>query len=183
MPRPVRGSEVDGAAGGKLCRGKAFEDRELLAEAFCARAAPGAEQAPLEYDRRIARGIGAKRNAAVDLTGGDLGAKAERALQARAASLHHGDAGRGWRERAADHRFARKVPVLGVGDHGAADDLIDMRAMQREPVDQSAERRSACRDWTIRRRPYASGKGFSPRQAPRHAASLFLHDDLKTPSA
>ena len=43
-------------------------------------------------------------------------------------------------ERAADHRLAREVPVLGVGDHGAADDLVDMRAMQREPVDQAVER-------------------------------------------
>ena len=45
------------------------------------------------------------------------------------------------RERAADHRFARKVPVLGVGDDGTADHLIDMRAVQREPVDQAGERR------------------------------------------
>jgi hypothetical protein len=28
-----------------------------------------------------------------------------------------------------------------VGDDGAADHLVDMRAVQREPVDQSAERR------------------------------------------
>ena len=44
-------------------------------------------------------------------------------------------------ERAADHRLARKVPVLGVGDDGAADHLIDMGAMQREPIDQAGERR------------------------------------------
>ena len=171
--------------GGKLRRGKAFEDRELLAEAFRPRELHQAlGEAPLEHDRRIARGIGAERNAAVDLTGGDLGAKAERALQARAAGLHHGDAGRGWAERAADHRFARKVPVLGVGDHGAADDLIDMRAMQREPVDQSAERSGQhveIGQFGVGRMRAAKGDSH-PAKHRDTPHLLFLHDGLKFPS-
>ena len=40
-----------------------------------------------------------------------------------------------------DHRLAGEVPILGVGHHGAADDLVDMGAMQREAVDQPAKRR------------------------------------------
>ena len=49
-------------------------------------------------------------------------------------------AGRGGRERAADHRLAGEVPVLGVGDDRAADHFVDMRAVQGEAIDQTAER-------------------------------------------
>ena len=76
-----------------------------------------------------------------DLPGGDLGGKIPSAAgEARAAGLHHGDAGRGGGERAADHRLAGKVPVLGMGHHGAADHFVDMDAVQREAIDEAAER-------------------------------------------
>ena len=45
------------------------------------------------------------------------------------------------RELGAEHRLARQVPVLGVGDDGAADHLVDVHALQLVLVDQPAERR------------------------------------------
>ena len=167
---------------GKFRRGEAFEDAELLAEASCPRELHQAlGEAPLEHDGRIARRVGADGNTAVDLPRGDLGAKAKRALQARAAGLHHGDGWSGWRERAADHRLARKVPILGVGDHGAADHLIDMRAMQRIPVDQAGERRGQhveIGQFGIGRMRAAKGDSH-PAKHRDTPHPLFLHDGLK----
>ena len=60
-------------------------------------------------------------------------------LQAGAAGLLHGDAGRGRRQLGAEHRLARQVPVLGVRDDRAADHLVDMHAREVVLVDQPVE--------------------------------------------
>ncbi len=130
-----------GRLGRKLGGGEALEGLKLLAKAAGARQAHEAlGETPLKYDRRVAGGVGAERDATFDLPGGDLGAKPERAREARAAGLHHGDGWRGGSKRASDHRLAGEIPVLGVGHHGAADHLVDMDAMQREALDEPAER-------------------------------------------
>ncbi len=82
----------------------------------------------LEDDGRIRRGVGADGDAALDLARGDLGGDGAGRLQARAAGLLHGHAGRGGREPRIEHGLARKVPVARVGDDGAARHLVDVQA-------------------------------------------------------
>ena len=46
------------------------------------------------------------------------------------------------REGAADHRLAGEVPILGMGDDGAADHFVDMGAVERKAIDEAAKRPS-----------------------------------------
>ena len=86
----------------------------------------------------------------VDLAGCDLGRAAERApagsCRRPAISVTPGVSSLSLR---ADHRLARQVEVPGVGDDGAAHDLVDMLALQgRSSVDEAVQAPpSSCRDW------------------------------------
>ena len=64
-----------------------------------------------------------------------------RRLEARAAGLHQRDAGRRGRELGAEHGLAREIEILGVRDDRAADDLVDVHALQVVLVDETVERR------------------------------------------
>ena len=71
-----------------------------------------------------------------------LACEHRRRLQAGAARLLDGDAGRGGGELGAEHRLAREVPVLGVRHDGAADRLVDVRAREAVLVDEPVEHAS-----------------------------------------
>jgi hypothetical protein len=96
-------------------------------------------QALVEPDRRVGGGVGAAGDAGVDLPEGDLVGDEDRRLEAGAAGLLH-VVGRGLRgEAGAEHALAGEVAVARVLQHGAARDLTEALALQREALDQAVE--------------------------------------------
>jgi hypothetical protein len=139
MESPVRGSLTLGGWGAARRR-KALEGGQPLADR------PGVlhldqpvGELLLEDDGRIRRGVGAHGDAVLDLTRGDLARDHRRRLQAGAARLLDGDAGRRAGELGAEHGLARQVPILGMRHHGPAQRLVDVHALEVVLVDEPVE--------------------------------------------
>ena len=91
--------------------------------------------------RRVAGGVGAPRDAAVDLTESNLVGDEDCGLQTCAARLLEVVGRRGGVQRRAQDALAGEVPVAGVLEHGTGHDLPEPLPRQPEPSDQPVERR------------------------------------------
>ena len=97
-------------------------------------------QVLVEADRRVGSGVGAAGDAGVDLAEGDLVGDQDRRLQPGAAGLLDVVGGRLGGEPRAEHALAGQVAVARVLEHGAAGDLAERLAAEREALDQPVER-------------------------------------------
>ena len=91
--------------------------------------------------RRIADRVDPAGDGAVDLSERDLVAEENRGLEARAAGALQVEARRFRGEPAAEHRFARQIPLAGVLHDRAGRDLVQTLALQAEALDDAAQRR------------------------------------------
>ena len=98
-------------------------------------------QALAHGDRRVGGGVGASRDAGLDLAQGDLVGHEDGGLETGAAGLLHVEGGRGRGEARAQHRLPGEVVVAAVLEDGAGHDLPDPLAGQAVAGDQPLERR------------------------------------------
>ena len=122
-------AETEAAEGGELflrCAGP-IEIGEPVLE-FCSK-----------HDRAVGDRVGATGDAAVDLASGDLGAEAERRLQARAAGDLQIGPGSPGREAGVERRFTGHVEVAAVRNHRPAHDLAHCLALEAVFVGEAAE--------------------------------------------
>ena len=99
-----------------------------------------AAQLVADRDRRVGRGVGAARDAVLDLAESDLVGDLDDRLETGAARLLEVDRGGLGREPGAEHRLAGQVEVAGVLEHGAGHDLAHPLALEVEPARQAVER-------------------------------------------
>ena len=148
---PVRGSVDDGGLRRQLAGREALEDLQLVERGLALLRRRSRRLANFfeNDDRRVRRRVGADGDRAFDLAGRDLGRRASAPpagdVPQACMSVMPGVEGASF---VAEHGFAREVEILGVRDDRAADDLVDVLALEAVPVDERrSRRRPSCRGW------------------------------------
>ena len=142
----------------------------------CGFAAITLEQELLKRPRidhgRIADGVHARGDGAVDLPERDLVAENDRGLEAGAAGALQIEPGRFRRQPAAEHGLARQIPLARMLHDRAGGNLVHALALQAVALDHTAQRRGEhllVADLCVRavaaceRNAYAADDGDTPR--------------------
>src|SRR4029077_7274626 len=90
-------------------------------------------------DRGVRGGVGATRDADLDLAERDLVGDVDRRLEAGAARLLEVRGGRLRRKPGAEHGLSREVEVAAVLEHGTGHDLAEALALEAEAGGQPIE--------------------------------------------
>jgi hypothetical protein len=98
-------------------------------------------EAPRIDDRRVARRIDARGDSRVDLAERDFVADRQSRFETGAAGALQVHAGRLRGQAAAEHRFAREVPLARVLHDGARRDVAQTSSLQPESFHDCAQRR------------------------------------------
>ena len=97
-------------------------------------------KAPGEDHGGVAHSVDAAGNCAIDLAQGNLVAQQDRRFEAGPARPLQIEPGCFEREAAAQHRFARQIPLAGVLHHRARGNIVHSPAMQTKAFNDAAQR-------------------------------------------
>ena len=141
MDSPVRGSAMPGSTGRRYLKRNPSQGPSRPSRRLGAITLEQELLKPLRIDdRRIAHRIDAASDGAVDLPERDLVAESDRGLEARAASALQIETRRFRGKTAAEHRFARQIPLARVFHDGARGHFVDALALQPIFIDDGAQR-------------------------------------------
>ena len=147
IDNPVRGSAIPGSTGRKCFQAQSEPGTQAFAERLAAVALQQQLLEALRVDHgRIAHGIDARGNGAVDLAERDLVAEQNRRFQAGAAGALQIESRRLRGEARAEHRLARQVPLARMLHHRAGGDVV--QALSLQPV-SAPPRRAAWRSASL----------------------------------